>query len=445
MDNEKRKHIVIVGGGFGGISAAKELKKSSARITLIDRTNHHLFQPLLYQVATAALSPGDIAAPIREIVGKKSGVRVLLGEVSEVHPDQKKLKLTDGRSISFDKLVLAPGARYNYFGNSDWEKYAHSLKTVSDALDIRERILMSLEEAEQLDDPKLREPYLTYVIVGGGPTGVEMAGAIAEIAKRNMMRDYKNISKNETRIFLVEAAPQILNGYPASLSEKAREMLEDMGVSVLLNTPVTDINKNRVTFNEGSIDTPNIVWAAGVTASPMLDSLDAEQDKTGRVKVQPDLSVPGHPDVFVIGDAAYLEDDKGKPLPALAPVAMQQGRFIGKMLVQEDLSQKNRPEFHYVDKGTMATIGRAKAVADIRGFRFSGFFAWLLWSLVHILFLVGFRNRFRVFVEWTWFYFTFKRGVRLITDRTTFENCGRLSKKKKSNSETNPNLKTQTK
>jgi NADH:ubiquinone reductase (H+-translocating) len=423
MTSAQKEHIVIVGGGFGGISAAKELKKSGSEITLIDRTNHHLFQPLLYQVATAALSPGDIAAPIREIVGKQSGIRVLMGEVTGINPIQKELIMRDERKIKFDKLILAPGARYNYFGNDEWEIHAPNLKTISDALGIRERILMSLEEAEQLDDPKLREPFLTYVVVGGGPTGVEMAGAIAEIAKRNMMRDFQNISKNETRVFLVEAASRILNGYPLSLAEKAREMLEDMGVRVLLNTPVSNIAENRVRFKEGTIETPNIIWAAGVKASPMLASLGAEQDKAGRVKVNRDLSVPGYPNIFVIGDAAYHEDEQGDPLPALAPVALQQGRFLGRLLAKGDDKRGNRPSFRYIDKGTMATIGRAKAVADIRGLKFSGFFAWLLWSFVHILFLIGFRNRFRVFVEWTWFYFTFKRGVRLITDRTACEHC----------------------
>jgi len=417
--SEERKHIVIVGGGFGGISAAKILKKAPVDITIIDRTNHHLFQPLLYQVATAALSPGDIAVPIRAIVGNKSNVRVLLGNVTGVDKSEKKLSLSDGRTVAFDKLILAPGARYNYFGNNDWEHHAPGLKSISDALQIRERILLSLEEAEQLDDPKLREPYLTYVIIGGGPTGVEMAGAIAEIAKRNMMRDYTTFSKNETRIFLVEAGPRILNGYPESLSNKAMESLEDMGVRVLTNTPVTDISKDEVHFKEGSIETPNIIWAAGVAASPLLNSLKVEQDRTGRVKVKQDLSLPGHPDIFVIGDAAYLEQDGG-PLPALAPVAMQQGKYVAKVF-RNDLSPENRQPFRYVDKGTMATIGRAKAVADIKGLKFSGFPAWLIWCFVHILFLIGFRNRFKVFVEWVWFYFTFKRGVRLITNRFSKE------------------------
>ena len=417
MNSKQDEHIVIVGGGFGGITVAKGLRKSNTRITLIDRTNHHLFQPLLYQVATAALSPGDISAPIREIVGKKSKIRVLLGEVTKIDPDKKLLKLSDQRQFTFDKLVLAPGAQYNYFGNNSWEKHAPSLKTISDALNIRERILMSLEEAEQIENSELRKPFLTFVVVGGGPTGVEMAGAIAEIARRNMMRDYKTIKEQEIRVFLVEAASQILNGYPSSLATKAQRMLESLGVEVLLDTPVSNIEKNTVHLGENSIETPNIIWAAGVAASPILKSLGAEQDLTGRVKVKQDLSVPGFHDIFVIGDAAYLEESGGQPLPALAPVAMQQGKFLIKLLTRPYENPENRPAFQYVDKGSMATIGRAKAVADIRGFKFSGFFAWILWSFVHILFLIGFKNRFRVFIEWIFFYFSFKRGVRLITDR----------------------------
>ncbi len=417
MNQKKRRHIVIVGGGFGGIATAKKLRKADADITLIDKTNHHLFQPLLYQVATAALSPGDIAAPIRAIVGKYSNVKVVLGEVEKVQADDKKLVLNNGQTISYDQLVLAPGSQYNYFGNDEWEKHAPGLKSIGDALRVRERILLSLEKAEQIDDPKRREPFLTFVVIGGGPTGVEMAGAIAEIAKRNMMRDYKNISPNEVRIFLVEAAPAILNGYDKSLSEKARKMLEGMGVRVLLSTPVTNIEKNSVSFSEDSIKTPNIIWAAGVAASPLLSTLNAEQDPAGRVKVNCDLSVSKNPDIFVIGDAAYLEDENGIPLPALAPVALQQGEFVGKLLREDNRKQDHAKSFKYVDKGTMATIGRAKAIAEIRGFKLSGFIAWLMWSFVHILFLIGFRNRFRVFAEWTWYYFTFKRGVRLITDR----------------------------
>lgn len=413
----ERKHVVIVGGGFGGISAAKKLKKANVDITIIDKTNHHLFQPLLYQVATAALSPGDIAVPIRAILGRRKGLKVLLGNVTTINKQKNVITLESGRKIDFDYLVLAPGAQYNYFGNDDWQQHAPGLKSIGDALQVRERILLSLEKAEQIDDPKLREPYLTFVIIGGGPTGVEMAGAIGEIVKRNMMRDYNTFSKNETRIFLVEAASKILNGYPDSLSERARETLEDMGVRVLLDTPVTDIGDKTVSFSEGTIETPNIIWAAGVAASPLLASLETDQDRTGRVFVEEDLSIPDSGNIFVVGDAANKEQD-GEPLPALAPVAIQQGTYIGK-LIRDEVKGKKRKPFHYVDKGTMATIGRAKAVADIRGFKFSGFFAWLLWSIVHIFFLIGFRNRFRVFVEWMWHYFTFKRGVRLITDRFT--------------------------
>ncbi|MEL7833036.1 NAD(P)/FAD-dependent oxidoreductase [Fodinibius sp. Rm-B-1B1-1] len=410
------KHVVIVGGGFGGISVAKKLKRSNVDITIIDKSNHHLFQPLLYQVATAALSPGDIAVPIRAILGERKGLKVLLGNVTEVNKKKQFVALENGQKVNFDYLVLAPGAQYNYFGNDGWKKHAPGLKSVGDALQIRERLLLSLEKAEQLEDPKLREPYLTFVVIGGGPTGVEMAGAIGEIAKRNMMRDYNTFSKNETRIFLVEAAPKILNGYPDSLSEQARETLEEMGVRVLTNTPVTGISESKVSFSEGAIDTPNIIWAAGVAASPLLSSLETKQDRTGRVFVEDDLSIPGNDNVFVIGDAAHKKDKSGNPLPALAPVAIQQGKFLGN-LIQNELKDKERTSFNFVDKGTMATIGRAKAVADIRGFKFSGFFAWILWSVVHIFFLIGFRNRFKVFVEWMWHYFTFKRGVRLITDR----------------------------
>ena len=414
----ERTHVVIVGGGFGGISAAKKLKKADVDITIIDKTNHHLFQPLLYQVATAALSPGDIAVPIRAILGQRKGLKVLLGNVTSVNKQQHHLTLDSGKQIDFDYLILAPGAQYNYFGNDNWAEHAPGLKSIGDALQVRERILLSLEKAEQLDDPKLREPYLTFVVIGGGPTGVEMAGAIGEIVKRNMMRDYNTFSRNETRIFLVEAGPKILNGYPDSLSDRARESLEEMGVRVLLNTPVTDIDKKQVSFSEGTIETPNIIWAAGVAASPLLNSLEVEQDRTGRVKVTDDLSIPNNDHIFVIGDAAHKRNNNGNPLPAVAPVAIQQGQFVGQ-LIKNEISGNNRKKFHYVDKGTMATIGRAKAVADIRGFKFSGFFAWALWSIVHIFFLIGFRNRFRVFVEWMWHYFTFKRGVRLITDRFT--------------------------
>lgn len=432
---EKRKHVVIIGGGFGGIAAAKRLKnRKNIDVTLIDRSNHHLFQPLLYQVATAALSPGDIATPIRELFKDTRNVRVLMAEAEQVQPDRQVIVLGDGREVGYDRLILAPGARYNYFGNREWERHAPGLKSIADALDIRERILLSLEEAEQIEDPKLREPYLTYVIIGGGPTGVEMAGAIAEIAKRQMIRNYRNISANEVRIFLVEAASGILQGYSGELSEKARLMLEGMGVRVLLNTPVTSIRKERVQFKSGTIQTPNIIWAAGVAASPLVNSLEADQDRSGRVRVEPDLSVPGRPEVYVIGDAAVVSDENGNPLPAVAPVALQQGAYVANRILGIE-EKKAPPAFRYKDKGSMATIGRAKAVAQIKGLKLSGFTAWFLWSFVHILFLMQFHNKVRVFVEWIWYYFTFQRGVRLITDRMESKRPARSRKEDKSSLE----------
>lgn len=410
------KEVVIIGGGFGGIAAAKSLRNTSFNITIIDKKNHHLFQPLLYQVATAALSPGDIAVPIRAIFGRYDNIKTHMGEVIDIDTAGNTVLLKSGQTIRFDYLILAPGAIYNYFGNEPWQQFAPGLKTLDNALKIRETILISLEKADQINDQGKRKPFLTYAIIGGGPTGVEMAGAIAEIAKRNMMRDFKNISPDETRVFLIEAAPSILNGYPSELSEKAKEDLEKMGVTVLLSNPVKEIRKNGVMLEGQFIETPNVIWAAGVKASPLLKTLNCELDKMGRVKVNPDLSVPGTDHIFVIGDAVWLEDESGKPLPALAPVALQQGKYLGNLIKKRHRSKKPKP-FRYVDKGTMATIGRAKAVADIKGFTFTGLVAWMMWSLIHIFFLIGFRNRFRVFAEWMWHYLTFKRGVRIITGR----------------------------
>ena len=422
MNSTKRK-IVIIGGGFGGITAAKELKGTDAEVTLIDKANHHLFQPLLYQVATAALSPGDIATPIRALVGKDSGIKVILGEVENIDPKNKNLTLLKGEIIAYDQLILAAGAKYNYFGNEQWEHHAPGLKSISDALQVRERILLSLEEAEQISAPELRKPYLTYVIIGGGPTGVEMAGAIAEITKRSIEQDFSNISKNEARICLIEAAPNILNGYPETLAKKAQKMLEDLGVQVVLNAPVTNIERDSISFSGKTIQSPNIIWAAGVVANPLVKSLGAATDRSGRAIVNGDLSLPENRDIFVIGDAAHFECEEGKPLPAVASVAMQQGRFVGRMLRNDPSTAASRPVFRYTDKGTKATIGRAKAVADIKGFRLSGFIAWVMWSFVHILYLAGSRNRRRVFMEWIWSYFTFNRGVKLITDRSGCSHC----------------------
>lgn len=407
-------NVLIVGGGFVGISVAKKLAGTSFNVTIVDKTNHHLFQPLLYQVATAALSPGDIAVPIRAIFSKQKNVQVILGEVTAVDKTDNLVHLKNGSQLPFDYLILAPGAQYNYFGNEDWEPHAPGLKSLSDALEIRERILLSLEKAEQIVDPDKRKPFLTYVVIGGGPTGVEMAGSIAEIAKRSMMKDFRNIKPDETKIYLVEAADGILNGFDEPLPEKGLKTLENMGVEVMMNTPVREVKKDGVKIDSQFIETPNIIWGAGVKASPLIENLDVETDRIGRAMVEPDLSIAGSPAIFVAGDAAHVKNEKGKPLPGLAPVALQQGKYLGNLIKNNSSSRK---PFHYVDKGTMATIGRAKAVADIRGFKFSGFFAWLLWGLIHIFFLIGFRNRFRVFAEWIWHYITFKRGVRLIAKK----------------------------
>ncbi len=410
-------HVVIIGAGFGGLHCAQSLSGTRVRVTIIDKTNHHLFQPLLYQVATAALSPGDIAVPIRAAFSKQPKVEVHLGEVTEIDLKTSSVVCKNGKRFSYDYLVLAPGSRYNYFGNDEWEDNAPSLKSLGDALRIRERILYSLEKAEELDSIEKQKPYLTYVVIGGGPTGVETAGAISEIVKRNMIRDYRHIDPNDTRVLLIEAGPRLLSAFSEKLSKRAKSDLEEMGVQVILNTPVTKIEKHKVTAGDRTYHTPNIIWAAGVKASPLLNTLDAERDKDGRVKVTSELRLPNEPRVFVIGDAASYTDPKsGQPLPALAPVAMQQGRYVGRIIRGGREAGSNKP-FIYTDKGIMATIGRAKAIAEIKSFKLSGFIAWLSWAFVHIFFLIGFRNRFRVMAEWTWYYLRFRRGVRLITER----------------------------
>ncbi len=398
------------------MEAAKSLKGNDFKITIIDKSNHHLFQPLLYQIATAALSPGDIAVPIRSVFSRQRNVDVILGEVVAISKEDRSVQLADGDVIPFDYLILATGAKYNYFGNEEWEKYAPGLKSLDDAIRIRERILLSLEKAEKIPELEDRKPYLTFVVIGGGPTGVEMAGSIAEIAKRNMMRDYHNFHKNETTVYLVEAAGAVLNGYHEKLSESALNSLTKMGVQVILNSPVQNITKEGVHLKNHFIETPNVIWAAGVAGTPVLSQLGEDADRSGRIKVKPDLSIPSDSNIFVLGDAAHFPDKDGNPLPGVAQPAIQQGRFVGKLLKDEQKG-KERGAFKYNDKGMMATIGRAKAVADVNGFRLTGFFAWVLWGVVHIFFLIGFRNRFRVFAEWIWHYITFKRGVRLIAKK----------------------------
>ena len=407
--------VVIVGGGFGGLMAAKALKGSEDDITLIDKTNYHLFQPLLYQVATAALSPGDIALPIRAVFRKYKNVSVILDEVISINKADKKVILKDSET-EFDYLVIATGARHSYFGNDQWEANAPGLKTLSDALLIRGRILTSLEKAERETDISKRKKYLTYVIIGGGPTGVEMAGAIAEIVKKSLMRDFRNIEASDTKIYLIEAMPRVLTNYPEKLSIKAQNDLATMGVELELNTKVTDVNSAGVKTEKGFIEAANVVWGAGNSVSPMLQSLNTKLDRAGRVHVKNDLSIKEAPNIFVIGDAALSFDEKGNPLPGIAPVAIQQGKYVGR-IIKNKISSDQRKAFHYIDKGNLATIGRAKAVADIHGLKLSGFIAWTAWCFIHIFFLIGFRNRFRVMAEWAWYYLTFRHGIRLIVGR----------------------------
>jgi NADH dehydrogenase len=410
----EKKKVIIVGGGFGGLLAAREFRDTEFDVTIIDKTNHHLFQPLLYQVAAAALSPADIAIPIRSVFGDQKNIKVVLDEVIAVNKEKSTIKLKSSE-MNFDYLILSPGARHSYFGNNNWEKFAPGLKTLSDALKIREMILNSLESAEKETDSNCRRKHLTFIVVGGGPTGVELAGAIAEIAKKTMIRDYKNFHSDDTKIILIEALPQILSAYTKDLSDKAKEVLTQMGVDVRVNTKVTDVNENGVLLGDTFIESKNVIWAAGNLASPLLKTLDIELDRAGRAIVESDCSIPGFPDIFVIGDAALMKDEMGEILPGVAPVAMQQGKFVGKLIINGAVDNQ-RKKFVYVDKGSMATIGKAKAVAMIKGFKMSGLIAWFAWSVVHIFFLIGFRNRFRVFAEWIWYYITNRQGTRLITN-----------------------------
>lgn len=414
----KRKKVVIIGGGFGGLTAAKSLKNADVDIKLIDKTNHHLFQPLLYQVATAALSPGDISAPIRGILRNQKNVEVIMGEVSQINRDDKTINLKlNNDEISYDYLIVATGARHSYFGNNHWEKHAPGLKTLSDALNLRERILLSFERAERYHDDEPVEKYLTFVVVGAGPTGVEMAGAIAEISKKTMLTDFRKIDPSETKIILVEGSERVLTSYAPELSEKAKESLESMGVTVLTNKKVINITDSGVQIEGEFIETPNIIWAAGNNASGLLNELEIELDRTGRVMVESDCSLKDDENVFVIGDAANFAQEDKPPLPAVAPVAVQQGKYVAK-IISEGIKKNQRTPFVYLDKGNMATIGRNKAIMEVGKIKLSGFVAWLMWSFVHILFLIGFRNKYKVMAEWVWYYLSLKNGIRLITNKT---------------------------
>ena len=408
-------HVVIIGAGFAGLEVAKSLKSADVSVMIIDRLNHHLFQPLLYQVATAALSPADIAVPVRKILQKQKNARFIMATVTAIDTSQKNIVLADGTSISYDWLVVSPGARHSYFGNESWEQYAPGLKTIRDALQIRENILISFEKAEKEDDPKKIEELLTFVIVGGGPTGVEMAGSIAEVAMKSIASSYKEIDTRKARIILVEAAPQILPMYPEKLAKKGEKELTSLGVEVFTSVKVINIKSDGVqTDHHGWIPTKCVIWAAGNQASPLLKTIGCPLDRQGRVLVEKDLSIPDHPEVFVIGDAACAFDKFGKPYPALAPAAKQEGAHVGSIIKKNIPKEKRRP-FSYFDKGSMATIGRGRAVAMVGKVQLSGFIAWCSWIFIHVWYLIGFTNKIYVFLRWLFLYFYSKRGVLLIT------------------------------
>lgn len=407
------QRVVIVGGGFGGLAAARALEGAAAQVVLVDRVNHHLFQPLLYQVATAALSPADIAWPLRTLFRGQQNIRITLGEVTKIDRAARCVLLSETAPIPYDRLILAPGARHAYFGHEDWEMHAPGLKTIPDALELRERMLMAFEQAQQAGDAQRASDYLTFVIVGGGPTGVELAGALMEIGRRAMAPDFPVLHRAEFRVILIEGGGRILEAFPPDLSGKAQMALEALGVTVMVNCRVHDVTGQGVLAGAQFIRTANVLWAAGNIASPILRSLDVPLDQTGRVRVERDLSLPGDPWTFVIGDAAHCESPEGRALPGVAPVAMQEGRYVAG-LIAHDIRKEHRLFFRYRDRGMLATIGRAKAVARFGPVSSSGLVAWLAWSFIHIFFLIGFRNRFRVMVEWIWYYITFKPGARLI-------------------------------
>lgn len=409
----KPQKVVIVGAGFGGLNAAKALADSpDFEVLIVDKTNHHLFQPLLYQVATAALSPGDIAMPIREIFRNNQNIKIIMSSVTKINRQNKEIILEDERALSYDYLILSPGSRHAYFGKPEWEKFAPGLKTLDDALHIREWILTSFELAEKEDDQHVIDSLLTFVVIGAGPTGVEMAGAISEIAHQSLKKNFREIDPSKTKVYLIEGSSQILNGYPKRLADYAQRDLEKKRVTVLLNTKVDHVLQEGVRIGDEFIRAHNIIWAAGNTASPLLQTLNATYDKQGRVVVEPDLSLKEDPSVFIIGDACCYQE-KGKILPAIAPVAVQQGKFVGK-LIRKKLEGNARPAFHYVDRGMMANIGKFDALVLSGPLQSTGLFAWFAWCFVHIYFLIGFRTKLFVFIQWVFYFFRGQRNVRLI-------------------------------
>ena len=419
----RRPKVVIVGGGFGGLSAARSLRGVPVDVTLIDKENYHLFLPLLYQVAIAGLSPGDIAAPLREVFSKHKNIRTLMGEVTSIDVENQRV-IYDGGELPYDALIVAAGSDYHYFGHDQWRPYAPSLDSLQSALEIRRRLLCAYEQAEQEPDAAQRQALMTFIVVGAGPTGVELAGAIAEMARHTLKDDFRLADPQQTRVILIEALERVLPSFPTDLSEKARQSLARLGVTVRTGTRVVEITDTCVMIESPQGERERIpchtaMWAAGVKASGLSQVLHertgVELDRAGRVQVAPDLSIPNYPTLFVVGDMVHLEQE-GRPLPGLAPVAMQQGVHAARQIRRWLLAGQPTQPFRYVDRGTMATIGRAAAVADLRRFHLSGFLAWLIWLFIHLMYLVSFRNRLLVFVQWTWNYLTFRWGVRLIVD-----------------------------
>ena len=416
--------VVVVGGGFGGLYAVQSLSQSPVEVILVDRRNFHLFQPLLYQVATGGLSPGDIASPLRSVLRRQKNTQVLLGEVIGLDPNQHRLDLKGGDSLTYDSLIIATGSAHHYFGNDHWEAIAPSIKTIEDALEVRRRIFLAFEKAELEPDPEIRKALLTFVVVGAGPTGVEMAGAIADLAYHTLKNDFRSIDTAETRIILVEGMDRVLPPFATSLSEKAAKDLQNLGVQIRTKTFVTALEGDKVTFKSGdceeTISAHNVVWAAGVRASSLgkvlAEKTSAEHDRAGRIVVEPDFSVPNYPNIFVIGDLAHYAHQDDKPLPGVAPVAMQGGKYVARV-IRDRLQNRSTPSFQYTDSGSLAIIGRSAAVVDLNWTKLTGFPAWVVWALVHVMFLIEFDNKIIVMTQWMWNFFTRNQGARLITGR----------------------------
>ena len=405
--------IIVIGGGFGGLSFLQKARKSKNEFILIDKTNHHLFQPLLYQVATAVLSPADITVPLRNLFKNDKNVKTILSEVKEINKEKKEVTLDNAEVINYDKLIVSAGSSYSFFGKNEWSKFAKGLKVINDALDIREKILKAFEKAENEKDERIRKKYLNFVIVGGGPTGVELAGSIAEIAYKNMTKEFRNFSSKDANIYLLEAGDRILPSYSENLAKKSYKYLIDLGVKVMTKERVENIEEMKVTTNKQVIDADNIIWAAGNEASPLIKHLDTETDNEGRALVNQDCSIKEDNEVYVIGDAANFITASGESLPGIAPVAIQQGRYVAHN-IKKNIEKENRKPFKYSDKGTMATIGRFKAIGVVGNFELAGFTAWLFWSLIHLVYLIGYRSKILVAIEWIFAYFFNKRGTRLI-------------------------------